>query len=461
MDEDSIRNRTDASAKARNEAIKKIKASKTINTKDASDIEKIAQALIKQRMGDAYTAEGSLANSPTATAAYRQLYRDGLSAYKSKMANSTATPAEALAYATGVITDNITQGKGPYAYTSLQDKVDANGQPVDAKSGTKIFEGFRQFSGAGPTPMGDVRDYPPEVIKQIIQTPNAIQTELFFDKAMLQDIADKYKEDGSLSNANLNPIYRLADKLPKVGYLDLLTSQMELAGIDWDLPDALEAADRSDLDITEAVRRLGYKPNRTQSRIAEVGLGKQPDINTDLNSVQQQAIEVIASVESGRWGYNAVNQGTVDGRIMGSGSIDNIYPGMDLTQQTLGQVRAMQNETFAGSDEEWRASGGLWAVGKYQIIPGTLQGLMDRLNLSPDTLFSPALQDYLALDLLRTQGPGAWLGVMENGRVKISQAKYNILLQAQQMQVPNFGPAKWRQPDTLDPAVVEAYQNGL
>ena len=50
---------------------------------------------------------------------------------------------------------------------------------------------------------------------------------------------------------------------------------------------------------------------------------------------------------------------------------------------------------------------------------------------------------------------------MENGRVKISQAKFNILQQAAQMQMPDFGPATWRQPDTLDPSVVEAYQNGL
>ena len=35
---------------------------------------------------------------------------------------------------------------------------------------------------------------------------------------------------------------------------------MELAGIDWDLPDALEAADQSnDQDITDAVRRLSIQ----------------------------------------------------------------------------------------------------------------------------------------------------------------------------------------------------------
>ena len=132
-----------------------------------------------------------------------------------------------------------------------------------------------------------------------------------------------------------------------------------------------------------------------------------------------------------------------------------------LLSKLLVKSELCKMKTFAGSDDQWRASGGLWAVGKYQFIPSTLQMLMDKNNISPNTLFTPELQDYLALQLLTIQGPQAWIGVMENGRVKISQAKFNILQQAAQMKMPNFGPAKWRQPDTLDPAVVEAYQNGL
>ena len=298
-------------------------------------------------------------------------------------------------------------------------------------------------------------------VPEINSNPTLLSEQSFIDKETLQSIADSYERYGDLSRANLDDIYRLADELPKVSYLDLLQKQMDVAGIKFDYQDPSDSIDQADPDSLDALRRLNYKSNPTQSAIASVGLGNEPDINTDLNSVQQQATQIIADVESGPWGYNAVNQGTApDGTILGSGSIDNIYPGMDLTEQTLGQVRALQNETFPGSDDEWRASGGLWAVGKYQFIPKTLQMLIDKNNISLDTKFSPALQDYLALQLLTIQGPQAWIGVMENGRVKISQAKFNILQRAAQMQMPDFGPAKWRQPDTLDPLVVEAYLNG-
>ncbi len=450
----ALRGNQNATAKTRNELIKKAKAAKAIDTMDSEAIKANAYSMVKKQMGENYSAVGAIGNSPSADAARRALYKEGLKAYQLKMKSSDATEEEALAYAKAEIAKAFKDPDGIYAYTSLKDNVKgANG---------KIFEGFLKFQGGGPTPMGDVRNFPQAEVDRINADPSEITKELLYDKSDLQTIADKYKEDGNLSRADLTPFYRLADRLPKVTYLDLLNSQMELAGIDWDLPDALEAADRSNRDIREAVRRLSYKPTRTQSRIAEVGPGKEPDINTDLNRVQQQATQIIADVESGQWGYNAVNQGTApDGRILGSGSFDNIYPGMDLTKQTLGQVRAMQNENFAGSDDEWRASGGLWAVGKYQFIPSTLQMLMDKNNISPDTLFTPELQDYLALQLLTIQGPQAWIGVMENNRVKISQAKFNILQQAAQMQMPDFGPATWRQPDTLDPSLVEAYQNGL
>tara|TARA_R110002012_G_scaffold134284_1_gene287543 strand:- start:4241 stop:7045 length:2805 start_codon:yes stop_codon:yes gene_type:complete len=454
VDEMMIRGYTSATADTRNQLLKKAKEANAINTVDAAGIKSRANALVQSKMGENYSAVGALSKSPTADAARRALYKEGLKAYKLKMENSDATPAEALAYAEAQIEKVFNNPDGNYTYTSLKDRVEG--------SDGQIFEGFLKFEGGGPTPMGDVRNYPPKVINQLIAKPDLINTQKLYDQDTLQEIADKYKEDGNLSRADLTPIYRLADKLPKATYLDVLNGQMKAAGIDWDLPDVLEKADMNDQNIRDAVRRLSYKPNRTQSRIAEVGLGKEPDINTDLNSVQQQATQIIADVESGQWGYNAVNQGTApDGTILGSGSIGNIYPGMDLTQQTIGKVRAMQNENFSGSDAEWRASGGLWAVGKYQFIPSTLQMLMDKNNISPDTLFTPELQDYLALQLLTIQGPQAWIGVMENGRVKISQAKFNILQQAAQMQMPDFGPAPWRQPDTLDPAVVETYQNGL
>ena len=379
--------------------------------------------------GSALLARRSLVNGA------RRVYADALKANKSTQ--------EAFSAATKFIRDQLSSENGLYQY---QNKVDDPTKP----------EGFTNFINPNVNQVDIERR-----TKEINENPNLLTQTPFIDKPTLQAIADSYERYGDLSRANLDDIYRLADELPKVSYLDLLEKQMQVAGIEFDYADPSDSIDPADPDSLDALRRLNYKTNPTQSAIASVGLGNEPDINTDLNTVQQQATQIIADVESGQWGYNAVNQGTApDGTILGSGSIGNIYPGMDLTTQTLGQVRALQNENFPGTDAEWRASGGLWAVGKYQFIPSTLQMLIDKNNISLDTKFSPALQDYLALQLLTIQGPEAWIGVMENGRVKISQAKFNILQQAAQMQMPDFGPAKWRQPDTLDPLVVEGYLNG-
>ncbi len=44
------------------------------------------------------------------------------------------------------------------------------------------------------------------------------------------------------------------------------------------------------------------------------------------------------------------------------------------------------------------------AVGKYQFLNGTLEGLVEQLGLSHDEKFSPAMQDKLAIALLERRG---------------------------------------------------------
>ena len=44
------------------------------------------------------------------------------------------------------------------------------------------------------------------------------------------------------------------------------------------------------------------------------------------------------------------------------------------------------------------------AVGKYQIIKGTLEGLVNKLNLDPSTKFNSATQDMLAAELIKEKG---------------------------------------------------------
>ena len=87
--------------------------------------------------------------------------------------------------------------------------------------------------------------------------------------------------------------------------------------------------------------------------------------------------DLIASVEAGRAGYDAVQHGA------------RIKPEKRPTDMTLQEIY------------DWIAAtpGQQHAIGRYQFIPATLRHSANRLGLRPSTRFSPAVQDQLA-DLL-------------------------------------------------------------
>ncbi|WP_245866454.1 hypothetical protein [Oceaniglobus roseus] len=92
--------------------------------------------------------------------------------------------------------------------------------------------------------------------------------------------------------------------------------------------------------------------------------------------------EVIGWAESRRHGYDAVQYGA------------RIKPDRPPTRMTLGEIFAWIEDT----------PGQPHAIGKFQFIPATLARLVRRLDLSADTLFTPAVQDRLADELLAEAG---------------------------------------------------------
>lgn len=98
----------------------------------------------------------------------------------------------------------------------------------------------------------------------------------------------------------------------------------------------------------------------------------------------------IAGHESGSKGYNAHNNGK-------AGVSKGNY---NLTGMTLGQIKAMQAGTPASGRK-------LFAVGKYQMIPKTLEAAQRDLKLSDNTVFDARTQDYMMTNYLmkKKQGP--------------------------------------------------------
>ena len=134
-----------------------------------------------------------------------------------------------------------------------------------------------------------------------------------------------------------------------------------------------------------------------------------------LSEIQQKALQVLAKYESGAAGYDAVNQiGTKGGRgVEGfSGDIKKMpqHEGRSLTDFTLGEIKELQHDDKSMSNSQWIKAGKLHAVGAYQFIGNTLPGVAARAGIPDSAKFSPAVQDLMALQLIKERGISPWVG---------------------------------------------------
>ena len=166
-----------------------------------------------------------------------------------------------------------------------------------------------------------------------------------------------------------------------------------------------------------------YKPGTFEAPDSTVGGGSGKvtggtTSGSSLSGDQKTVADAIAKYESGDWGYEAFNQGGAEGgtKVLGkSGSYKNTY-GSSLTDMTLGEIFHKQNTKQRGlSMDEHISSGGLHAVGRYQFIGSTLQDEVKRMGLSPDTKFTPQVQDNIFLSHIKRVGNiSPWVGPSNN-----------------------------------------------
>jgi hypothetical protein len=113
-------------------------------------------------------------------------------------------------------------------------------------------------------------------------------------------------------------------------------------------------------------------------------------------------LDLVSGPES-RSNYNAWYRDANQGRVQ-------------LADLTVGEVRTLQNRLV-------RQNGGS-AVGRYQIIDATFDGLIARMGLSAQARFTPALQDRMAMHLSRDAGLDAWLaGALSDERFAANLAR--------------------------------------
>jgi hypothetical protein len=109
-------------------------------------------------------------------------------------------------------------------------------------------------------------------------------------------------------------------------------------------------------------------------------------------------------IASGEGDYNSSNRGTIGSRIVGSTS-DTVRNNTSLTDMTIGQIRELQSIKNPNNTNR------LFAVGRYQVIPDTLQQAVKDLNLPEDTVFNQDTQDRIGMWLINEKRPavGAFL----------------------------------------------------
>lgn len=86
---------------------------------------------------------------------------------------------------------------------------------------------------------------------------------------------------------------------------------------------------------------------------------------------------------------------------------------VNLTDMTVDEVIALQGDMLNHPRNRWNSS----AVGRYQITRQTLRDFMPRLGITGDMRFTPALQDRVAVAIMRSTGGnvarlrGRWAGL--------------------------------------------------
>jgi hypothetical protein len=148
-----------------------------------------------------------------------------------------------------------------------------------------------------------------------------------------------------------------------------------------------------------------------------------------VTGIHKQALDIISGPESGG-SYNAMNQGTIGEKIVGSTGNSKTKVGKELTSMTLGEI--MQRQAYVMDKRNPQISNyGVYAAGRYQIIPITFPSAMKGAGLKPTDTFSPENQDKMGLAVLKSQGIGAWTA----GGSRYSAKETAIIKEAQRTPV--------------------------
>lgn len=112
-------------------------------------------------------------------------------------------------------------------------------------------------------------------------------------------------------------------------------------------------------------------------------------------------------IASGEGGYNSMNQGTIGNSIVGSTHDSSSIIDKKLTEMTIGEVMKRQDYLMNPANPQ-KSNYGAFAVGRYQVIPGTLKSIVKKMGLDKKQKFDKQTQDKIGMALIQHKRPYAW-----------------------------------------------------
>ena len=412
---------------------------KTSQERDAEDDK---QALKELRIRKGYLVESDLRGvHPDAYIAYMQVVQDDEPRAKAEGSYDTKLGAEANRFADKIYTEEVgSKDKTPQwgiAQRNIKDRLVErynnnlnSGMDPERAFRDAVADQFNEFGGTGSIPEKTRQDFTAVYTTEtdVGFATKVEQTVGYVEEAVRRGdnlstslIPGTFQEIKQLENFNKG----LAD-IPELYYAtargvknltawDIANSQYKAyTGNELGKTSSEEARDQMSPALRAA---LDYKPTRSKIfRANEDADFNDPVLtlsgNTDL---LKQAADITGKYEAGDAGYNAVNQIGIDGGHGTEGFSGDFrqmgqHGGKDLTTMTLGEIMDLQANSDM-SDGQWIREGRLHAVGRYQFVGKTLKGLVNRLGIPLTTKFTPQLQDQLFASLLKSGGPGQWIGL--------------------------------------------------
>ncbi|MBY3231882.1 tape measure protein [Rhizobium laguerreae] len=183
--------------------------------------------------------------------------------------------------------------------------------------------------------------------------------------------------------------------------------------------------------VTDAIGRLsgaiqGVGTSLNGLNFADLGKGLSGTLPLGGNAPKitqfsGSMLDLIAKGESGG-DYNA----TLDNGAWTGGS-------QNLVGMTLKQVRDLQRKMLSNpaNRAKYGDGKGSSALGKYQIVGQTLQGLMEEMGLSGDEMFDEKMQDQMAMRLLnRRLGSGEGIGGLRKEWTSLKNVSDDVIQNA-------------------------------